>query len=244
MKTAQKEVKKITIETSNDPARAAGKYISDLLAVHHGKPTLLMVAGGSSKSVLDYINPEYLGSHITITVTDERFTDDLDENNFSALQATSFYNDLVSVDAFCIDTQIYGEETISGHSERFEKNINDWRKEFPDGIIIALYGIGQDGHVAGIIPNVMSDIEFKKHFDGDRLITHLDAGTKDKRSLRVTSTFPLMRIVDYPVFYVTGESKRTGLKKALAKDGHMNMIPARIIHEMKPSFVFTDISEL
>lgn len=235
------EPQKISIEVSDTPATAAGKYISDLLAVNHGRPVLLMLAGGSALSVLDHINPQYLGSHITVTVTDERFTDDIIENNFSNLQGQSFYNDLISVDAFCIDTQIYGDETITGHAERFEKNIRDWKKEFPKGIIIALYGIGTDGHVAGIIPGVMSDDEFKKRFDGDRWVAHLDAGTKNERPLRVTSTFPLMRIVDYPLFYVCDESKRAVLEKVLSKKGTLSETPARIIHEMKPVSVFTNL---
>ncbi|MES3005363.1 MAG: 6-phosphogluconolactonase [Patescibacteria group bacterium] len=242
--TPLKQIKDITIESSGSPAEAAGHCISDLLAVHHGRPLLLMLAGGSALAVLNHINPQYLGSHITVTVTDERFTDDILENNFSNLQSTSFYNDLISVDAFCIDTQIYGDETITGHSERFEKNINDWRKEFPKGIIVALYGIGQDGHIAGIIPGIMSDDDFAKRFDGDRFVAHLDAGRKSDQPLRVTTTFPLLRIVDFPLLYVRGEEKRDVLEKALAKEGSLAETPARIIQEMKSVFIFTDIEDV
>lgn len=242
MKKETEEIGKITLEVSEKPAEGAGKYISDLLAVNHGRPILLMLAGGSSLSVLNYINPQYLGSHITVTVTDERFTDDIVDNNFSNLQSQSFYNDLVNVDAYCIDTQIYGDETVTGHAERFEKNINDWKKEFPKGIIIALYGIGADGHVAGIIPGIMSDDEFDKHFNSSRLVAHLDAGSKNERPLRVTSTFSLMRQVDFPLFFVSGNEKKEALEKTLSNDGKMTETPARIIKEMKPSFVFTDIT--
>ena len=241
MKKAKNE-KKITVESSTKPAEAAGHYISDLLAVHHGRPILLMLAGGSALEVLNHINPQYLGAHITVTVTDERFTDDVLENNFSNLQSVSFYNDLVSVDAFCIDTQIYGDETITGHAERFEKNINDWRRDFPKGIIIALYGIGEDGHVAGIIPGVMSEEEFLKRMDGERLVAYLDAGSKNERPLRVTTTFKLMRLVDFPLFYIIGEEKRDALEMALSEKGSLTETPARIIQEMKPLSIFTDMT--
>ena len=229
------------IEISTNPAEAAGLYISDLLSVHHGRPTLLMLAGGSAHIVLDHINPQYLGSHITVTVTDERFTDDLEENNFAVLQSLPFYNDLVGVDAFCIDTQIFGEETISGHAERFEKNIRDWKAEFPKGIIIGLFGIGKDGHVAGIIPGIFSDVEFKKKYEGERLVAYQDIAHSDQPYARVSTTFAFMRMVDFPLFYITGKDKKQALKHALEEKGILSEIPARIMQEMKGVHVFTDI---
>ena len=241
----------VNIEISKDPAKEAGKYISDILGLNFERPTLLMLAGGSSRGVLSHINKEYIGPHITVTVTDERFTDDIEENNFAFLQGTSFYNELVGVDAYCIDTQIYGDETLTGHAERFEKNIHDWKNEFPKGIIIGLFGIGSDGHTAGIIPGVYEEGEFKKKFDGERWVAHMDLQHADIANTakypfpqRVTVTFPFMRIVDFPVFFVCGEEKREALKRTLEKKGSLAETPARIIKEMKNPYLFTDIETI
>lgn len=241
----------VNIEVSKDPAKEAGKYISDILSLNFERPTLLMLAGGSSRQVIPHINKEYVGPHITATVTDERFTEDIEENNFAFLQGTSFYNDLVGVDAYCIDTQIYGDETLTGHAERFEKNIHDWKDEFPKGIVIGLFGIGSDGHTAGIIPGVYKDEEFKKKFDGERWVTHLDLQHsetatvgKDPFPHRVTVTFPFMRKVDFPVFFVAGEGKKNALKMTLGEKGSLVETPARIIKEMKNPYLFTDIESV
>ncbi len=232
----------IPINSSPTPAVEAGKYISDLLALNVDKPVLLLVAGGSSTEVLDYINPEYLSSTITVTVTDERFTEDVEDNNFARMQTFPFYNDLIEVEAFCINTQLFTGDTIDIHAARFEKNIRDWKQEFPTGTIIALFGIGADGHIAGILPGIYNEADFKKTFDNDAYIAIVDATGKDAHPQRVTTTFPFMRLVDFPLFYVKGENKRAALEKVLAKEGTLSETPARIIQEMKKPEIFTDIA--
>lgn len=236
------QTNKPQINTSTKPAEAAAAYINDLLAVHIDKPILLLVAGGSATQVLNLIKPEYLGDHITVTVTDDRFTEDVEHNNFATMQITPFYDELIQVDAYCINTQLFGEENIETHRARFEKNLRDWQKDFPKGTIIGLFGMGADGHVAGIIPGVYSEEEFAKKFDDKDYVAHVDATGKNDHPLRVTTTFPFMRLVNYPVFYITGEGKKDALTKALAKEGTLFETPARIMHEMKNAQIFTDIS--
>lgn len=232
----------IPITTSDSPAKGAGKYVSDLLATHIDQPLLLLIAGGSSLSILDYINPEYLGNNITVTVTDERFTDDVEHNNFAMLQTTPFYDDLIQVDAFCINTQLFSEDTLDIHRARFEKNIRDWQKEFPKGIIIGVFGMGSDGHIAGIIPGIYNQEEFNNKFDGEQYVADVNALGKNEHPLRITTTFSFMRLVNFSVFFITGESKRSALEMALAKDGSLFETPARIMQEMKRPEIFTDIS--
>lgn len=224
-------------------AEETGKYISDLLSLHIDKPVLLLLAGGSSVKVLDFIKPEYLHDQITVTVTDERFTQDISENNFDVLQTTSFYNELVQVDAFCINTSVWEGDTVEMHAERFEKNIKDWMAEFPSGVIIALYGMGADGHTAGIIPGIYHGNDFNERYGAeDKLV----AITEDNRAgapfpLRITTTLSFMKKVHYPVFYITGSNKENMLKKALDSETTLEEVPARIILDMNKPMVFTDI---
>lgn len=232
----------IHITTTAQAASEAGKYISDLLALHIDSPVLLLVGGGSALAALEHINPEYLENNLTVTVTDERFTEDVEHNNFAMLQTTPFYNDLIQVDAFCINTQLFGDDTPELHRARFEKNIRDWQKEFPKGKIIGLFGMGADGHVAGIIPGVYGAEEFAQKFEGKDYVAVVDATGKNEQPLRVTTTFTFMKAVDYPLFLITGENKRAALVRALAEEGTLNETPVRIIHEMKKPEIFTDIA--
>lgn len=240
-----------TIEVSHDPALAAGTYISDILAVNLGRPILMLLAGGSARKVLDYINPEYLSPDITVTVTDERFTDNLDHNNFDLLQTTHFYNELTQQDAYCINTSLFAGDDIDLHAARFEKNIQDWMREFPKGLIIGLFGIGADGHTAGIIPGVYDAKAFEERFDNK---DHIVATVIDKREgsqmqnknefpERITVTLPFMRQIDFPLFYVEGEGKRSALEKSLNAESALSDVPARIMLEMKSPVVFTNLEQ-
>ncbi len=236
--------KGITIDISNDPKVAAGKHISDILAINAGRPILFLVAGGSAQAVLDYINSEYLDDKLTVTVTDERFTDDIFENNFDNLQASSFYNELVQVGAFCINTSMRVDDTLESMASRFEKDIKSWKDDYPKGIIIGLYGIGADGHIGGIIPGIYHGEEFDKKFLGDTSVETVIDLPESKFPYRFSTTLSFMKKIDFPVIYLTGENKKAALEKALDKDTIITDIPARIVLEMKSPTIFTDINIL
>jgi 6-phosphogluconolactonase/glucosamine-6-phosphate isomerase/deaminase len=243
-------------------AKEAGKYLSDLLAQYVERPVLFLVAGGSSLQVLEHINPEYLSPDLTVTSTDDRFSTELDINNFSILQTTRFYNNLVEADAFCISTEPFEGEAIEPFRFRFEKNLREWKQDFPKGIIIALYGMGPDGHTGGMIPGLLNTEEFNHEFnDSDRLVGNFDAIAYDashpesSRSKdyqfpqRVSTTLPFMKDwVDHAVYYITGENKKPVFDKIIAIDSEktyadidFSILPASIMRFMKDTVVFTDI---
>lgn len=61
--------------------------------------------------------------------------------------------------------------------------------------------------------------------------------------LRVTATCPFLRgVVDDAIVYVVGRNKRAVLERVLWEKTRVWEIPARIIHQMKSVFLFTDIS--
>ncbi len=242
--------KNISVEYKSDKSDvsvSAGSYISDLLSQYYDTPVLLLLAGGSSVDVLKHINPEYLTDLLTVTVTDERYSEELDENNFAILQSESFYNDLIQADSFCINTQVFQPETFEQFRARFEKNIKDWKADFPKGKIIALYGMGSDGHIAGIIPGVLDDQEFAIEYNSsNRLVGKMDATGKNKFPFRISTTFSFMKEwVDHTAMYVTGEEKKEALEKVLdSEKGDSSAyitLPASVIVDMKDVVVFTDI---
>lgn len=267
------ERKSLKVERFADSAtvaKEAGKYINDILTQYVEKPVLFLVAGGSSVAVLEHINPEYLSPDLTVTTTDDRFSTELDINNFAILQSTSFYNSLVEADAFCISTEPFEDETIEQYRARFEKNLREWKQDFPKGIIVGLYGMGTDGHTGGMIPGLLSLEEFDAEFnDGDRLVGTFDAiaydalhtvgdapaGSKSARAKdyefpqRISTTIPFMRDwVDQAVFYITGENKKLALDAVLqisdytlSTDIDFSKAPIAIARFMKDATIFTDI---
>jgi 6-phosphogluconolactonase/glucosamine-6-phosphate isomerase/deaminase len=255
------ERKSLRVERFVDPARTAkeaGKYINDILTQYSEKPVLFLVAGGSAVAVLEHINPEYLSPDLTVTTTDDRFSTELDINNFSILQTTNFYNNLVQADAFCISTEPFEDETLEQYRGRLEKNIREWKMDFSKGIIVALYGMGADGHTGGMIPGLLSKEEFIAEFnDGDRLVGTFDAithggGSKVKQyefPQRISTTIPFMRDwVDHTVFYITGENKKPAFDamlqindEVLSATVDFSAAPISIARFMKDATIFTDI---
>lgn len=146
-------------------AKEAGQYLNDILTQYIDHPVLFLTAGGSSIAVLEHVNPEYLTPDLTVTTTDDRFSLELDINNFSILQTTPFYNNLIQGDVFCISTEPFEEETLEQYRARFEKNLREWKQDFPKGKIVALYGMGTDGHTGGMIPGLLEKEAFDAEFN-------------------------------------------------------------------------------
>ena len=241
--------KSVKIERTDNPTEETAKHISDLLAQYIGRPVLLLCAGGSSFAVYDLINPEYLSPDLTVTMTDDRFSEELDVNNFAILQSTSFYTNLIEADAFCINTQPNEGEKLEEYRARFEKNIREWKQDFPDGIIIALYGMGPDGHTGSMIPNVYSEDTFNAEFNSDdRLVGTFDAVTVGKTDvnpfpLRISTSIPFMKNwINHTVYYITGENKKDALQKALEGTEPFYKIPATVINHLKDVIIFTNIN--
>jgi 6-phosphogluconolactonase/glucosamine-6-phosphate isomerase/deaminase len=230
------------ITTSSDKlAFKTAAKISDLIEAHRGEPILLLLCGGSSLQVYDSIRPEGLSDLVTVAVTDDRFSRDMDVNNFHLLQATTFYSEIIDSHAFAISTEVFDEEKPEQLAERFEKGLRAWRKDFPDGVVIATFGIGEDGHTSGMMPDA-DKAAFKVRFvDTDHWVVgyHTPANQYHER---ITITVPFIRSqVNHAVIYATGEAKRPALERFLSPIGNLHETPARILRELKDVYLFTDL---
>ncbi len=241
--------KKISIHQAADAEKAAqqaGAALSKLLERFQETPVLLLLAGGSARAVLAHIDEAVLGQHLTVTVTDDRFSEELDVNNFTQLQADPFYNKLVRTDTFAISTEVWPGDTNEVHRQRFEKGLRDWKKDFPYGTVIALLGVGTDGHIAGIIPGALNGQDFASTFDSTADVALLDAGARNEFPLRTTVTFPFLRTVDFAFVYAVGESKKSVLERMVAGTSNqkqpLELFPAGIVNEMQHVEIFTDQS--
>lgn len=215
------------------------KKISAILEKEQGKDILLMLAGGSAFAVYDAISPQWLSDHVTIAMTDDRFSKELDINNSHILQATDFYNEAINADAYYISTEVWSEEKPEELATRFEYGLKQWRKEFPDGVVIAVFGMGEDGHTCGMIP----DKNFSKLFiETDNWVTGYFTKNNEHNE-RVTITVPFIRkYVDHAVVYIAGDNKKSAFQKLIAEEGDIETTPARVLRELKDVEVFTDIN--
>lgn len=224
-------------------AQEAGLYLNKVLSENTDKQILLMLSGGSSLAMLEYVNEEILGKNITITILDERHTKDIKISNFSKLLETNFYHKASRKGASFIDTRVEGKEHIEETAHHFEESIRLWKMNNPQGKIIATMGIGEDGHTAGIMPYPKYKEAFDDLFENiDKWIIGYNASGKSKHPMRITTTNTFLRsLVSEAIMYVSGENKKEALEKTLSEKGTLNETPARIIHKMKKVTIFTDI---
>jgi 6-phosphogluconolactonase/glucosamine-6-phosphate isomerase/deaminase len=239
------------VETNNSGSEsvtaAASNKLNEVLknAVESQTPVLLLLSGGSSLALLDKVSEESIGPNVTITVLDERYSQNSKENNFAQIAASPFYSRAVNTGAKFIDTHVNGrmQENLA---QDFNDGLIEWLKNNPDGTVTATVGIGPDGHTSGMMPYPEDPEEFKRLFDdGDdqHLVTSYDATGKNPYAARVTTNMNLLRKIDTAIIYVVGENKRAALESLSAAQGSLAATPARILNEIKgTAFLFTDIN--
>lgn len=187
-------------------------------------PVLFLASGGSCLELLEGL---YIGENGMVSVLDERYSTDPAVQNFAQL--------LERVHPItCIDTRVREHETLGQLAQRFEKELREWKEKNPNGNMVITQGMGQDGHTAGIMPQIVFD-------DEKKWVAGYDAKERNEYPLRVTCTFTFLRQVDYSIAYITGEKKKEALLRLLAEEGTLEETPARIMREMKNVKIFTDI---
>lgn len=221
---------------------AAGKldsYINNALDV----PVLFMSSGGSALKLLNLVKSAWLSPLLTITVLDERFSSDPSINNFSQIAQTQFYKNAVEAGSTFIDTQVNDGEGGTDHAKRIQESLKKWRTDNKNGVIIATFGMGADGHISGVMPYPENEEYFESTFNNQNWVVHYNAGSKNPFPLRTTTTLHFIREqIDKAVWVISGDDKKEALEKALSESGSIAATPARIIHDMKEVSLYTDIS--
>ncbi len=206
------------------------------------QPTLLLLAGGSAFSFLEYVDTAVLSETLTIGMTDERFSRDEAVNNFEQFTQTIFYAEAKQHGVHFLDSSVGEKESLENFGTRFEQNISDWIEQNTNGTIVATFGIGEDGHTAGIMPFPENPSRFDELFEKNPISVAYNAMEKNQYSLRTTVTLDFVRRrVQSAVVFASGEGKRTALEKVMHKEGTLAETPARIVREIKNLNLYTDI---
>ncbi|MFA5877151.1 MAG: 6-phosphogluconolactonase [Candidatus Paceibacterota bacterium] len=220
----------------------AGAYLSSLLMKMESEPALILFSSGSALEILMHVKAPENMSNLTLGVLDERFTKDPKENNFATLKETSFFKNAVAKGARAIDTSMRFER-VETLATTMEQAWRKWIEENPIGHVLGTFGMGVDGHTAGIMPYPEDAGMFEILFEDERrAVVGYDARGKNPIPLRATVTLPFLRKhVTGGVGYVTGISKRPALERALAQSGTYAETPARVFNDIQTFALFTDI---
>src|SRR6185369_10087310 len=104
-------------------AAEAGEHLNFFLTENLKRPVLLMLSGGSSLAILEYVGKTALGENLTISMLDERFSEDPAINNFAQLQKTEFYKDAFDSEVSFFGTLHRPGESMEDLRQRWGKNL-------------------------------------------------------------------------------------------------------------------------
>ncbi len=220
--------------------RAAAAELSRLLALYRERAVLLLLAGGSSFQILEWVDTAEM-KRVTIGMFDERFSSDPVANNFSQLAATGFYKKAHEAGAAFLNSVVQANETLETYAARLEAGLKKWVAENPDGKVLATFGIGEDGHTGGMMPFPENPARFAELFESGPWVAGYDAGVKNPQPLRVSATMTFIRaFILERVVFAAGEGKKQALARVLAPEGTLAETPARIHRDADGAVLFTD----
>lgn len=233
-----------TEETKEKAALRAGSILRNLLTEKE-RPFLFLSSGGSCFELLDSFSEHFLDSFHTVGMLDERYSREERVNNFSQLTRTPFWRKATMRGVQWIDTRVREGEALEELEERFEGALRAWKANNPLGRCVATFGMGLDGHIAGMMPYPENPDRFSFLFeDPFQWVIGYDA-TKEKNEfpLRITTQMTFLRnVIDCGVCIITGQGKKAAFERLLALEGTLPETPARILREMRNVSVVTDIS--
>ncbi len=213
-------------EDGKDGAIAMGDELAE--ALKKGSVTWL-VCGGSSialaviamRHLREKTSEEDL-ARLTVGLTDERYGDvGHKDSNWQQLLDAGF--DTAGVDV--IPTLIGAPlaETVTAYAEKLDRALD------ADTVIVQ-FGIGADGHIAGILP-------------GSSAVTaaELVAGYEAGPYTRITMTPPAFDRVDIAYAFVFGESKREAVEKLRTQDLSISDMPSQLLKQIPAKSIHTDV---
>lgn len=216
---------------SDDPVKSAADHISRAIKTNltAGKKVLWFLSGGSGTKVVLAVAQQLQGedlSHLAVTLSDERYgtvghTDEnwqqLLDGGFD-LQGATLYRPLVNEDR-TMTTDKFGAWIMQ------QMLAADYK--------IGLFGIGNDGHTAGIKP----------HSDATKTSAWAECFTGDDFE-RITITPFTISQLDEIVIQASGTDKITELKRLLYQDIEVTEQPAQILKSVAICTLYTDNKEL
>lgn len=201
-------------------------FVANSINIHlmKGEKVLWFVTGGSSikieSKIADKIKKDYIGE-LVITLTDERFgnMNHLDSNLFQ-LKESGFNLPNAKLISFLSDKNF--EDTTLEIREKIQIELN--RAEYKIGI----FGLGTDGHIAGILPHSEAVNREELVFSYDTL-----------QYKRITITSKVISQLDEAILFAMGELKWPMLDK-FKKDFEEEEYPSLLLKKVPLVTIFTD----
>jgi 6-phosphogluconolactonase/glucosamine-6-phosphate isomerase/deaminase len=191
------------------------------------KQVLWLTSGGSnieaSVRIMQGISTE-LSLNLSVSLVDERYgVPNHTESNWAKLVAAGFEGKQARL-LPVLEKGIDFVQTAANYNQMLTKAIA------AHDSIIAQLGIGDDGHIAGILPNSPATTE----------TIHLVTGYDAPPLQRLTMTFPALRELTAAYVFAFGAAKRSALRSLASQDLSPTEQPAQILKELPEAYVYSD----
>lgn len=191
-----------------------------------GKHVLWLVCGGSNIAAEAEIMrniPDDLSAQLTVTLTDERYGDvGHKDSNWQQLLEAGF--DIKAGRGVPVLTGKSLEQTVADYAQSVEELLAG------SDTVIATFGIGADGHIAGVLPNSPAATE----------TTALAAGYDSPPYTRLTMTFPALKRIDAAYAIALGDSKQAALQRLQNEDIELAEQPSQILKRLPEAYLYSD----
>lgn len=229
--------------SADEAKRELAHQVSASLASYkmNGVPVLFFFSGGSALGILDLLDVNTFGSYLTVAPVDERYDPSGEASNFVTLSKTAFFKRAEETDTHFIDTSVKIGQGRDELAHAYETGLRLWIKSHPDGKILAILGMGPDGHTAGIFPSDDSRL-FHTRFESDQWIVGYRAPEYATIPERITTTLTFLRNETDTVFvFACGPDKTMVFQKFLTGPVPENILPATIFHQLSDLDFYTDL---
>lgn len=194
-----------------------------------GKRVLLLLCGGSGIAaevlVLKNLQGKAKTENLAVMLMDERFgpAGHADSNWRQLLDAGSDFTGMYALPVMNTQTMTL-EQTVGGY-ERLAKTALD-----AADIVIGVFGLGADGHTAGMLP---------KSPAVKKTIPQV-VGYESPPFTRITLTRQALKKVDAAYVFAFGKTKRGALMDLRANKKSFERLPSKIFWELPEAYVYND----
>ncbi len=212
-------------------ATAAANHLSERLTreLQSGQNVVWLVPGGSNIALSVYIMqllPKDCIQNLTCILTDERYgKPGHPDSNWQQLAEAGFMERGVEFPATLIP-----DLTLEDTSQQYGKVVDAVFAQA--GVIIGQFGIGGDGHIAGILPRSAA-------VSSDQPVVGYDSGT----FIRITLTPSRLKDITAAYAFVYGDNKYQALER-LQKNSLQELSleeqPSQILKQLPESYIYTD----
>ena len=213
------------IKTRSKKACQEKLYLTLTEKLKQNHKVLLIMSGGSNipilKKVFDKL-PEDLSSNLNLILSDERFgPSDFQESNYNKLIKAGFNKKQASFNSILINKN--RKDSVHFLEQQFIKMSKE------SDSIIAQLGIGQDGHIAGLLPNTKALAS-----------TSYATGYQGPDFNRISLTFKALKKIDLAIVAAYGPNKKEALEHLNNANLETTILPAMILQEIKSIYIYND----